>query len=129
MTNVPLQRSLTPGRIAQLEERGPYKAEVPGSIPGPPTTPRALARTPTPLRRTRIRVLRSPSGALRAKGPIGPGSRARPRSWSGSKSGIFGRVLSPKQLGTTLAHSRAHLQQGAAGSFASSCEEPEWFAR
>src|SRR5438309_9312380 len=38
MTNVPLQRSLTPGRIAQLEERGPYKAEVPGSIPGPPTT-------------------------------------------------------------------------------------------
>ena len=37
MTNVPLQRSLTPGRIAQLEERGPYKAEVPGSIPGPPT--------------------------------------------------------------------------------------------
>src|SRR5262249_42904214 len=26
------------GRIAQLEERGPYKAEVPGSIPGPPTT-------------------------------------------------------------------------------------------
>ncbi len=27
----------TPGRIAQLEERGPYKAEVPGSIPGPPT--------------------------------------------------------------------------------------------
>jgi ABC transporter substrate binding protein len=25
------------GRIAQLEERGPYKAEVPGSIPGPPT--------------------------------------------------------------------------------------------
>ena len=37
MMNVPLQRSLTPGRIAQLEERGPYKAEVPGSIPGPPT--------------------------------------------------------------------------------------------
>ena len=37
MANVPLQRSLTPGRIAQLEERGPYKAEVPGSIPGPPT--------------------------------------------------------------------------------------------
>jgi hypothetical protein len=26
------------GRIAQLEERGPYKAEVPGSIPGPPTS-------------------------------------------------------------------------------------------
>jgi hypothetical protein len=37
MASVRLQRSLTPGRIAQLEERGPYKAEVPGSIPGPPT--------------------------------------------------------------------------------------------
>ena len=38
MTNVAPQRSFMPGRIAQLEERGPYKAEVPGSIPGPPTT-------------------------------------------------------------------------------------------
>ena len=37
MTNVAPQRSFMPGRIAQLEERGPYKAEVPGSIPGPPT--------------------------------------------------------------------------------------------
>jgi hypothetical protein len=37
MAIVPDRRRSRPGRIAQLEERGPYKAEVPGSIPGPPT--------------------------------------------------------------------------------------------
>src|SRR5215510_12125230 len=46
MASVRLQRLLTPGRIAQLEERGPYKAEVPGSIPGPPTKNTCPARLP-----------------------------------------------------------------------------------
>jgi hypothetical protein len=34
------------GRIAQLGERGPYKAEVAGSIPAPPTLYDAHMRTP-----------------------------------------------------------------------------------
>src|SRR5262249_61175639 len=39
-----LQRSLTPGRRAQLEERRPYKHEGPGSIPGPPTRTNAAGQ-------------------------------------------------------------------------------------
>ena len=48
------------GRIAQLEERCPYKAEVTGSIPVPPTISRHwYAETGRALALRRIRFLRS----------------------------------------------------------------------
>ena len=62
MASVPLLRTLAPGRIAQLEERGPYKAEVPGSIPGPPTRKN---KTSEFIGDFRVRIFSEFNGAVR----------------------------------------------------------------